>query len=97
MPIQRINACPLDLAAHGVRLCPLHKRVDNALALVEEAFRSTTLQEVIGAFPDQLPSKRDIMKRFGITDHQAYKLYQELDELAGRLGGRLGEASEESN
>ncbi len=56
-----------------------------------------TLQEVIDAFPDQLPSKRDIMKRFGITDHQAYKLYQELDKLVGRSGGRSDEASEESN
>ena len=59
--------------------------------------RIPTLQEVIDAFPDQLPSKRDIMKRFGITDHQAYKLYQELDELVGRSDGRSVEASEESN
>jgi Rrf2 family protein len=46
-PIQRIKTCPLELASHGVRLCPLHRRVDNALATVEEAFRATTLQEVI--------------------------------------------------
>src|SRR6478609_5257324 len=32
-PIQRINSCPLELASHGVRLCPLHRRVDNALAM----------------------------------------------------------------
>src|SRR5262249_16299528 len=42
-PIGRIRQCPLGLAAHGVRLCPLHKRLDNALALVEDAFRKTTL------------------------------------------------------
>ncbi len=46
-PIQRIRTCPLGLAAHGVRLCPLHKRVDAALALVEDAFRNTTLAEVL--------------------------------------------------
>ncbi len=46
-PIQRILTCPLGLKAHGVRLCPLHKRMDNALAMVEDAFRSTTLAEVI--------------------------------------------------
>ena len=46
-PIQRIRSCPLELAAHGVNLCPLHRRVDAALALVEDAFRSTTLQEVL--------------------------------------------------
>jgi Rrf2 family nitric oxide-sensitive transcriptional repressor len=46
-PIQRIKTCPLGLAAHGARLCPLHKRVDAALALVEGAFGSTTLAEVL--------------------------------------------------
>ena len=46
-PIRRIETCPLDLAAHAVRLCRLHKRLDDALALVEEAFRSTTLAEVL--------------------------------------------------
>jgi Rrf2 family nitric oxide-sensitive transcriptional repressor len=30
-----------------VRLCPLHRRLDNALALVENAFRRTTLAEVL--------------------------------------------------
>src|ERR1700722_17784130 len=25
-PIERIQHCPLGLAAHGVHLCPLHKR-----------------------------------------------------------------------
>jgi Rrf2 family nitric oxide-sensitive transcriptional repressor len=46
-PIQRIHQCPLGLAAHGVRLCPLHRRLDNALAMVEQAFRGTTLAEVL--------------------------------------------------
>ena len=46
-PIRRIRECPLGLTAHGVRLCPLHKRLDNALASVEEAFRQTTLAEIL--------------------------------------------------
>jgi Rrf2 family transcriptional regulator, nitric oxide-sensitive transcriptional repressor len=46
-PIRRITTCPLGLASHGVRLCPLHRRVDDALALVERAFGSTTLAEVL--------------------------------------------------
>ena len=47
-PIQRIRTCPLDLVTHGTKLCPLHRRLDAALAQVESAFRSTTLAEVIG-------------------------------------------------
>jgi Rrf2 family protein len=54
-PIRRITTCPLGLAAHGVRLCPLHKRVDQALALVEEAFRSTTLAEVLAEPTESVP------------------------------------------
>jgi Rrf2 family nitric oxide-sensitive transcriptional repressor len=46
-PITRIRECPLGLQAHGVRLCPLHRRMDNALAMVEKAFRDTTLAEVL--------------------------------------------------
>lgn len=46
-PIARIRTCPLGLKAHGVRLCPLHKRMDGALAMVEAAFRNTTLAEVL--------------------------------------------------
>jgi Rrf2 family protein len=51
-PIKRIKTCPLDLASHGTRLCPLHKRLDAALASVESAFRETTLAEVL-AEPSQ--------------------------------------------
>jgi Rrf2 family protein len=46
-PIGRIRECPLGLTAHGVRLCPLHQRLDSALALVEDAFRQTTLAEIL--------------------------------------------------
>jgi Rrf2 family protein len=47
-PIQRIKSCPLELATHGSKLCPLHRRMDAALAEVERAFRSTALAEVLG-------------------------------------------------
>ena len=43
----RIRSCPLDLVTHGTKLCPLHRRLDAALAQVEQAFRSTTLAEVL--------------------------------------------------
>ena len=46
-PIQRIVTCPLDLQSHGVRLCALHRRMDNALQRMEEAFRATTLAELL--------------------------------------------------
>jgi Rrf2 family nitric oxide-sensitive transcriptional repressor len=54
-PIQRIRTCPLELAPHGVRLCPLHRRLDNALAMVEKAFATTTLAEVLAEPTSSVP------------------------------------------
>jgi Rrf2 family protein len=54
-PIKRIKTCPLGLASHGTRLCPLHKRVDAALAMVETAFGGTTLAEVISEPTTSVP------------------------------------------
>lgn len=45
-PIGRITRCPLGNPAH-VQLCPLHRRLDDAIALVEHEFKRTTLAEVI--------------------------------------------------
>ncbi|TSA05756.1 MAG: Rrf2 family transcriptional regulator [Planctomycetaceae bacterium] len=46
-PIRRITTCPLGLAAHGKHLCPLHRRLDNAMASVEKAFADSTLAEIL--------------------------------------------------
>jgi Rrf2 family protein len=48
-PIRRIHSCPLNLKSHGIRLCALHRRLDSALAMVEHAFASTTLSDVLGS------------------------------------------------
>jgi Rrf2 family transcriptional regulator, nitric oxide-sensitive transcriptional repressor len=54
-PIGRIRSCPLGLTAHGVHLCPLHRRLDNALAHVEEAFQQTTLAEILAEPSESRP------------------------------------------
>ena len=46
-PVGRIATCPLGLPNHGANLCPLHRRMDAALAVVEEALRASTLAEVL--------------------------------------------------
>jgi Rrf2 family protein len=66
-PIGRIRQCPLGLAAHGVHLCPLHRRLDNALAMVEDAFRQTTMAEILGEPTKsrplcEVPSRRRALK-----------------------------------
>ncbi|MEK6234998.1 MAG: Rrf2 family transcriptional regulator [Planctomycetales bacterium] len=46
-PIERITKCPLDLAAHGAQLCPLHRRMDDARATIEETFANTIIGEML--------------------------------------------------
>lgn len=45
-PITRIRRCPIGNPAH-MNLCPLHRRIDNALALIERQFNETTLAEIL--------------------------------------------------
>lgn len=45
-PIERITTCPLKLKAHGTNLCPLHRKLDDAMATVQRAFGKTTLEEL---------------------------------------------------
>ena len=46
-PFKRIRECPLGIRSHGGTLCPLHKRLDNAMAMVEESFRATTVADLL--------------------------------------------------
>jgi len=46
-PIERIETCPLGLEAHGKQLCPLHRRIDDAMALIERTFASITVADLI--------------------------------------------------
>ena len=61
-PIRRIRTCPLGLASHGSKLCPLHRKVDDALANMEAAFGGTTLAELL-AEPTTSPPLCDGKKR----------------------------------
>lgn len=46
-PIQRIRECPLGLPAHALKLCKLHRQLDEANALVEKAFGSCTIADLL--------------------------------------------------
>ena len=46
-PLKRINGCPLRLSAHTERLCSLHQRLDDAVAMVESYFKQTTIASLL--------------------------------------------------
>lgn len=48
-PLPRIKRCPLGLPEHEGTLCPLHRRMDDAMCEVEKSFRETTVEEIMDA------------------------------------------------
>lgn len=46
-PFKRIRECPLGIDSHEGTLCPLHRRLDSALAMVEDSFRDTTVADLL--------------------------------------------------
>ena len=57
---RRITACPLDMLGHAPRLCPLHRRLDDAVALAEQALEGVTIADVLG---EPLCSSRETRDR----------------------------------
>jgi len=46
-PRRRIRTCPLALAGHRGRLCPLHRKMDEALETMERAFAQTRISDLL--------------------------------------------------
>jgi Rrf2 family protein len=46
-PIRRIRECPLHLESHRSVLCPLHKKMDDALEQIENVLRGSTIAEIL--------------------------------------------------
>lgn len=45
-PIRRIHRCPVEPTC-DTALCPLHRRLDDALAMVEKIFKDSTVGELL--------------------------------------------------
>ena len=61
-PIRRFHECPLGIETHGTSLCPLHRKLDDAAAQVEVAFRDTTVSELLA-----VPRPRKPLCRFPVS------------------------------
>jgi Rrf2 family protein len=46
-PLRRIAHCPLRLSAHAERLCCLHQKLDDAVAMLETYFKQTTIAALL--------------------------------------------------
>jgi len=62
-PLRRFPECPLGIASHGRQLCPLHRKLDDAAQLVEDAFRDTMVAELLA-----VPASRKPLCRFPMPE-----------------------------
>ncbi len=56
--IDRIRTCPLKIEGH-VKLCPLHRRIDQVIAHIEKEFRASTLAQILEDCSGSVPLCRD--------------------------------------
>lgn len=54
-PLERITHCPLKLSAHAERLCSLHQKLDDAVAMLEAYFKQTTIRDLLNDRTAPLP------------------------------------------
>jgi len=46
-PLQRIERCPLGRPDHEHRMCALHRRLDLGIAVMEQVYGQTTIDELL--------------------------------------------------
>lgn len=46
-PLKRIDFCPLGLVNHGINLCPMHHKLNDAVAVVEKILGESTIEDLI--------------------------------------------------
>ena len=59
-PVRRFHECPLGL--HGINLCPLHRKLDDAAQLIEDSFGDTTIADLLN-----VPRARKPLCRFPVV------------------------------
>lgn len=64
-PIPRIKGCPLGLKSHAGMLCPVHARIDEAMAQVEATLSSATIAELLSD-PERPPALVETWGRLAI-------------------------------
>lgn len=54
-PIKRICSCPLGIPSHGSNLCALHKKLDDAIAHLEQTFGDSTIADILANPTQSIP------------------------------------------
>lgn len=54
-PMKRIDYCPLNLPNHGINLCPMHHKLNDAITVVERVLSDSSIQDLISAKTQSIP------------------------------------------
>lgn len=54
-PLRRIDYCPLGLANHGINLCPMHHKLNDAISVVEKVLGESSIRDLITAPTKSIP------------------------------------------
>jgi len=46
-PLKHIDKCPLGLGQHGSNLCPLHKRLNDSIKMIEKAYQKSSIGDLL--------------------------------------------------
>ena len=58
-PMERIRKCPLGIEGHAT-LCPLHRKIDQAIEQIETTFKASTLADILNESGDSKPLCEDL-------------------------------------
>ncbi|MDZ4837179.1 MAG: Rrf2 family transcriptional regulator [Candidatus Melainabacteria bacterium] len=54
-PMKRIDYCPLNLPNHGINLCPMHHKLNDAITVVERVLSESSIQQLISEKTQSIP------------------------------------------
>lgn len=54
-PMKRIDYCPLNLPNHGINLCPMHHKLNDAITVVERVLSDSSIQDLISEKTQSIP------------------------------------------
>jgi len=54
-PMKRIDYCPLNLPNHGINLCPMHHKLNDAITVVERVLSESSIQDLISEKTQSIP------------------------------------------
>jgi Rrf2 family nitric oxide-sensitive transcriptional repressor len=54
-PVEIIDYCPLGLVNHGINLCPMHGKFNQAITAIQTVFAESTVQDLIDEPTQSIP------------------------------------------